>query len=941
MSLTGGIIIGTGVFSINSSTDSTATGFSTIAAPLAFTSDQRSINVTAVTDTLLISGNISGANGFIKNALGTLVLSGDNSSYTGVTRLATGTLVLDYSANSGRKLGGSAVALRFEGGTVAGASGSLILQGLNAPATVTETASAFDLRFGQYSVLVNGTGTTLAAPTLTRNYNAASANPELGGGVLTFDVGNSTGGMQITGASAANINAVEGVLTTNAGVVRFAKTNATGVLGTLIGTVQNNIGLWAFNNDVEVTGTATGTLSSGLQINSLRYDAASPFTLGTSAGASLMIQSGNVLITSTAGAGAVSLGTASATLASANSQRDLTLNLLNSGTTTLNFSLRSDVGVTKAGPGALVLAGTNFNAGYLTIDEGAVTLNGGKVLGDSSVVNLANRAGVSLTIADGVNETIGGLRGGNTTGGTVTVGAGSTLQINLSTAMTYSGMLAGAAGTTIVKRGSATWTLDTTAHTFAGNLNINQGQITLSNRTVSNLGSVNAITLNTGVLLLDYNSGDDAANKIRDAATITLINTAGVDGLRANDDRNASRVETIGTLALYGGANTVTINKSTGTPTTSQCAFTYAAAAVTRSNQSTLLVRSQNLGDVSGAILATGRLTSVAAFTGADFVGGGATSGTTISIVPWVIGDTSASGTGSSFVTYGANGFRPLTAAEYVALATTSAVATTANDNTSYVQAVSNSGTGLVTGAKLVNSLLVSNTSTTAALTFAGDAAVGTSLTNSSGAFLFLGSATPQGITLNGFNDGIKVGTTTNEYLMYVPNTAAAGVTIGSPLTTSTAKLTKSGAGILNLTAIGSTYTGVTTVNQGTLVIDALDKLGNNGSGGLLLTGGTLKFGAPFDVSSISVTLGVAATADVIQSVGGTFDTAGFSVTLANAIGGGGNGGLTKIGAGTLTLNAATTYTGNTTIQRRNAGLRRFQCTWRRERFAHGRCGDA
>ena len=137
---------------------------------------------------------------------------------------------------------------------------------------------------------------------------------------------------------------------------------------------------------------------------------------------------------------------------------------------------------------------------------------------------------------------------------------------------------------------------------------------------------------------------------------------------------------------------------------------------------------------------------------------------------------------------------------------------------------------------------------------------------------------------------------------------------MASPLTTVAAALTKSGGGTLILTSTGNTYTGPTTVNFGALLIDSLNKLGNNGSGGLVLSGGTLRFGAVFDPSTIAITLGITATGDVTNTVGGTLDTNGLDIILNNAIGNGGNGGLIKAGTGTLTLNAAVNYTGTTTV---------------------------
>jgi autotransporter-associated beta strand protein len=145
-------------------------------------------------------------------------------------------------------------------------------------------------------------------------------------------------------------------------------------------------------------------------------------------------------------------------------------------------------------------------------------------------------------------------------------------------------------------------------------------------------------------------------------------------------------------------------------------------------------------------------------------------------------------------------------------------------------------------------------------------------------------------------------------------NSNTYNITIANPLVhgtgTTDGGVTKNGAGTLTLTA-ANTYNGVTTINAGTLNINGINALGGANYAGTTFNGGTLQYAATTtsgtDISS--------ATKPVTLSAGGaTIDTNGNTVTYANSIGNSGVGALTKTGAGTLTLGAANTYSGNTTI---------------------------
>ncbi len=126
--------------------------------------------------------------------------------------------------------------------------------------------------------------------------------------------------------------------------------------------------------------------------------------------------------------------------------------------------------------------------------------------------------------------------------------------------------------------------------------------------------------------------------------------------------------------------------------------------------------------------------------------------------------------------------------------------------------------------------------------------------------------------------------------------------TISSSITGS-GSLTKLGSGTLTLSG-ANTFTGPLNVNEGNVAASSLNSLGSGAP--INLNGGGLKFLASFDPSSRIITL---------LSGGGAFDTQSFNVTMAGTIVG--VGGLTKLGAGTLTLSGTNTFSGPLNI---NAG---------------------
>ncbi len=134
-------------------------------------------------------------------------------------------------------------------------------------------------------------------------------------------------------------------------------------------------------------------------------------------------------------------------------------------------------------------------------------------------------------------------------------------------------------------------------------------------------------------------------------------------------------------------------------------------------------------------------------------------------------------------------------------------------------------------------------------------------------------------------------------------DTNGSNVTFGTPLTW-TGGLTKVGAGNLSLAPQGASFAGGTTqINGGSIGFPSLSSFG---TGQITLNGGGLRWNAnTLDISPRLTALGAG---------GGVFDTNGNNVNLA-ASPITGPGGITKIGAGTLTITGSHPFSGSAIVE--------------------------
>ena len=175
-------------------------------------------------------------------------------------------------------------------------------------------------------------------------------------------------------------------------------------------------------------------------------------------------------------------------------------------------------------------------------------------------------------------------------------------------------------------------------------------------------------------------------------------------------------------------------------------------------------------------------------------------------------------------------------------------------------------------------------------------------------------------LVLNAANAGIYI-----TAAIHNKGTIAGTPTFG----TDASAVTIAAAGLNSVTLGGAnTYTGTTTVGSGTLIAISAAALGTNAAGTTVASGATLDVRADIGTEALTVGgTGVGGNGALIAAVG--TGTVGGTVTLTEntSVGGsatlnlngvigdgGGARGLTKVGAGVTSLNAANTYTGATTI---------------------------
>ena len=935
------------------------------------------------------SGSITGAGSFTKLGGGALTLTGV-STYSGATTVGGGMLSLNFAATSG----GPTSNLISDQSALVMSGGELRVLGAAAEAN-SQTFNGLSITGGNN--IIRGTG---SAANLTLNLGAITRSAGLAnfvlpgvGAITTTNGDGALGGW-------ATVNGTDYAKVVGGNIVAFTNTDYVN---------RDDASTWEANQILsDAGGTANsayfGTVGSSVQIGGLQYTANAGSTVNVAAAATLGVD-GTIIVAPTVNTGTqlITGGSITGTLGGG------VLGVQQNGAGTFEIASgivdnTGTIGFTKAGAGRVVLSGSNTYTGATTIAQGTLSVNSIANGGAASAVGASTSDAANLIIEGGTLEYTGGTatsdrgltlrRSGAITSDTISV-------TNSATNLTLSGQVVSADGANLIKDGAGTLTLAGSGNTYTGVTTVNAG--TLAVTTLANGGSASSIGMSSAASSnlvlqnggeLEYvgttassnrgltlGTGGGAIDVFEDgAAPVTTLTLGGTVAGAGRLTKNGAGILVLSGTNTYTGGTTinagtlragsdsafstgaVTVNAG-GTLDVNNRALTIGAllgnGSVTNLGTSTLRL-SAGSGTFDGAIGGSGALTLAGAisqtFSGCKNTYTGVTTitGSSVLVTDCLANGLSASGIGASgaassnlvFAT-GALNYTGNTISINRGFTLQSGVGAIGVQNA----ATTLTFTGQVTGGGTLRkdgpgTLVLSGTNN---YTGGTSVSIGTLRAGSTSAFGTGGMDVLAGATLDLANLNNTVG-----FLR-----SGGDVTLGSATLTidgvsvtnftgaisGTGNLIKAGTGAQGLLGCNNSYSGTTTLSQGTLIVDCLADGGLNsslGSSGIaasnfILNGGVLSYvgtggstnrqftlggSAKIDASGTGAIAFTSNTAVALPGAGARSLTLGGTNTGDNVLAaqltntdGGGVVSLTKSDGGTWRLsNAGSTYTGVTSI---------------------------
>ena len=895
------------------------------------------------------SGALDGG-GNITFGGGTLQYSSANANdYSGVIISSTGAISID--TNGQNVAFASALAGSNTGGLTKLGLGALTLAGADAytgPTTVSAGTLNLNGTLGNTSVTVNGGALalnvagaisqntlTLTSGTLTES----TANAITGTAAVTYSVGmnltvvnNYTGVTRINGGTLGLGNAAVfsggGNITFGGGTLQYSAANTNDYSASIV----NSTGVIAIDtNGQNVTyasalvGSNTGGLTK-LGSGTLTLSAANNYTGVTRI-------NGGILSLSNAGAlnggGNMSFGGGTLQYSAANTS-DFSSKIINS-TSAMSIDTNGQTvtcatglgasnvgGLTKLGAGTLILNGSNNYSGVTTISAGTLQVGFSTLGSDLGPGSVADNGQLIFSAS---NQGVGNLISGS---GTVFVAPSTAVDLS-NASNTYSGSTTvdGSLFVATLTNGGSASSIGSSSNA-AANLIFGNGTLEYTGSTaqttnrlftigqaIASGATINASGSGSGTLSFTNTGAIALVASITHTLTLTGSNTGANTFAPSLSDQSVGKASSL----VKAGAGTWDLTNSASSYTGS-----------TSVNGGILNVATLGNGGSNSSIGASSSAAANLLFGGGTLQYTGSTAQSTDRL--FTIGDTNGN-------------------AATLDSSSASAGNTVSFTNTGSLVLV-NTASNPVHSLTLTGSNTGNNIFAPVFSNLAGDTS-GSMLTKTgTGTWIITGNNTYTGGTtvsagILQFGNGGTTGSASNSTIIdnasLVFDRSNTLIISGSGIS-GTGSITQMGSGTLQLGGGQDTYTGTTTVAAGTLLIPSSPNLYGGNTASWTATNIVVQSGATLalDVNNVVIGLGVEFTPAQVgtllalgTSTGGFengsiagIDNSGsinYTSVIANPNGGANVLGLTKLGAGTLTLSAANTYTGGTTV---NGGTLQF-----------------
>lgn len=810
---------------------------------------------------------------------GDLTLSGSITTTTGTLAIAgPGRVILNGTVNQ-------AAAFQINAGTLqvgtGGAAGNL------ASGTAAVVAPVAISALG--TLLINQAGTLTFSNTLS---GSGALKLQAGGLVLNGTSSGYTGAVTALGgtlyAASGKLSSV-GALNASAGLLTIVDYNADAPLNlsgtgraivsgaslTLAGAVSNTNAqadslLFSATSGTITLASLSGTGSTGFNSNAILSNGLSAGTVRVSG-----------LLTANISDGSVTAGSLVSTTITGGTVRSTGAALVDtiSGSST-SFTAGGVATLQTVNGGNLFFNGVT--ATIATLNGGALTIGGGTVLtvseGSSAGVisgsGALTKSGAATLALSGVNTYSGAT---NVTGGTLVAGAGA---------------LSGS-GTLLVSSGS----LAGTDFKSGANLTLSTSDATASfSANGGALGTVSNANTAANSLLFSGTTGTITVGSLTGAGSTRFANNATISGSLSIGTVSVGGLLTAnvnGALITAGSLNASTLSGGIVNVTDAGTAGTVSGGSLTIGGQATLtsvsggtltLNGASTLTTVSGGLLnLNGTTASIGTFNAGSLVLGGSD---VLSI---------SSGLGAGVISGGgaltkiSSGLLTLSAANTFTGATT----VNAGTLTAVAGALGSTTSLAVNGGSLL--AVDYNQNATLTLGASGSATISGTGLNLSGSVVTNANTAGSSLLFSGTSGTITLGTLAGAGSTRFASNLSLGGSVSAGSVTVAGIATTFGLSDGSLTVGGSASIG--SVSGGTLTVAGSASLSSVSAGVLNLNG---------SVTTLGTLTGGALNLGTLQTV---FVSTGSSSGLISGL-----GGLTKTGSDTLTLSAANTYSGTTTV---------------------------